>query len=87
MDQITEQLYVRHGEQRFPVASFEEASRKWNIFRDATGAGASQLHDAIIENSAGKKVARISYNGRVWGISENDLPWEYTKTLLCESVY
>ena len=33
---------VDYEGQRFRVASLEEAMRKWNVFREQTGAGASE---------------------------------------------
>lgn len=62
-----QQLFVERGNQRFEVASLEEASRKWDSFRDTTGAGASQIGEgARIVDQTGAEVARISYNGKVW---------------------
>jgi hypothetical protein len=34
--------------------------------RDASGYGASEMPSVKIVNEKGKKVAEISYNGRVW---------------------
>jgi N12 class adenine-specific DNA methylase len=64
---VRRQLYVERGGQRFPVASLEDARRKWDKFRNTTGAGASQIGEgARIVDQAGAEVARISYNGKVW---------------------
>lgn len=61
-------LFVERGGKRFEVASLQEASDKWNQFRDVTGAGASKIGEgAKIVDQDGKEVARISYNGKVWG--------------------
>jgi hypothetical protein len=62
-----EQLYVERGGKRFEVDSLEDASKKWDTFRDQTGAGASEIGEgARIVDQDGKEVARISYNGKVW---------------------
>lgn len=46
------------------VSTFAEASA---YFRSRIGArGASTMPDGILTDAAGKPVARISYNGRVW---------------------
>lgn len=48
-----------------PVASFEEASRRYSELRDESDEGASTWPGGAI-NDYGMNVARISYNGRVW---------------------
>lgn len=64
---VKQQLFVVRGSQRFPVESIEDASEKWETFRDTTGAGASQIGEgATIVDQDGKEIARISYNGRIW---------------------
>lgn len=60
-------LFVQRGRERFQVDSLEDASRKWDRFRDATGAGASEIGaTATIVDQDGREVAMISYNGKVW---------------------
>jgi hypothetical protein len=42
------------------------ASRLYGERRDDSGEGASTFHDGEVVDDAGRVVARISYNGRVW---------------------
>jgi hypothetical protein len=67
LPQPVQRLFVMRSGKRFEVASLEDASQKWCAFRDATGAGASEIgEDVMIYNQTGTPVARISYNGKVW---------------------
>lgn len=64
---VRQQLFVQRGDKRFPVESLEDAATKWDQFRDATGAGVSDIGSSTrVVDQDGKEVARISYNGRVW---------------------
>ncbi len=63
---VREQLFIEWNGRRFPVESYEDASRKWDEFRAAADAGSSALGQAQIRDQTGKQVAHISYNGRVW---------------------
>lgn len=60
-----------------PVASFAEASHKWLDVVDEVarqGVGSRGLDaDPIILNAAGEQIARISYNGRVWGLDGEEI--------------
>jgi hypothetical protein len=47
------------------VSSFEEASRIYTQYRDASLEGASTFPDGIILDRT-RTVARVSYNGKVW---------------------
>jgi hypothetical protein len=54
----------------YKVASLEEAAAKFRQVRDAEvqagRGGASRMRDGEVFDDAGKAIARISYNGRVW---------------------
>lgn len=47
------------------VASVSDASRKFQEVRDASGLGSRVMGDGIITQGK-QKIARISYNGKVW---------------------
>jgi hypothetical protein len=49
----------------FRVSSFEEASRIYARYRDASLEGAGTFPDGIILDG-GRAVARVSYNAKVW---------------------
>lgn len=62
-----QRLFIIWNGNRREVASLEDAAAKWDTFRDATGAGASEIGgNAKVVDQDGTEVARISYNGRVW---------------------
>lgn len=66
---VDKQLFVEYEGKRYPVSSLDEASRKWDQFRqEATrqGAGASDIAPAHIVDGSGKRVWRIAYNGRIF---------------------
>lgn len=65
--------------ERFPVASLLEASQKYCLARDASGEGASGWPPAVVFCD-GRKVARISYNGRVWGMDGDEIQVDDCKT-------
>ena len=74
------QLFVEIGGRRIPkpMTDYAEASRAYVQAIDVTGATSSgatgpAAPPAIIVDSDGKKVASISYNGRVWGPSDEPL--------------
>ena len=69
LDEEPEQigLLFRYAGRSVQVRSVHDAARKWIAFRDATGAGASELgNGGEVVDGQGTAVARISYNGRVW---------------------
>lgn len=69
---IPEGLSVTFGGRTFKVESLNDAQAKWIEFRDRTGAGVSSIGNGVrVTDGAGRFVARISYNGRVWD-SEDD---------------
>ena len=47
------------------VSSFEEASRVYAQYRDASLEGASTFPDGAILDGT-RTIARVSYNGKVW---------------------
>lgn len=56
--------------QRRDVADLREASRALQQFRDTYQLGASQMREGCGDVYQGNaKVARVSYNGRVWSPS------------------
>lgn len=63
---LSPSLIVSCAGRRFPVASFEDASRLFCATRDRLGVGASQTPRTLILDGSGKVVAHVSYNGRVW---------------------
>lgn len=48
-----------------PVASAEQASRIWQLYRDGLGLSGSDSPTALLKH-AGQTVGYVSYNGRVW---------------------
>jgi hypothetical protein len=64
-------LEVKWGRQRFPVASIADAQSKWDLFRECSEAGVSEIGGAKIYRD-GKVIGSISYNGRAW--DNNDQP-------------
>lgn len=58
------QMFVEWGGRRFPVESIDDAQDKWDQFREASNAGASEIGGAIVTDESGKKLGKIAYNGR-----------------------
>jgi len=58
-------LRIGNGRTLLAVADYAEASRVYSEMRDGSGLGASKLPRARLYRS-GRKVAEVSYNGRVW---------------------
>lgn len=56
---------------RVPVKTGDEASFAWQRYRDRNGLGGSDMEAQCgdVVDEAGKLVARVSYNGRVWSPS------------------
>lgn len=65
-------LEIKIGGRRYPVPSYEEASRLFCAARDRFGEGASKTPTPRILQG-GRPVAYVSYNGRVWAGSPKDL--------------
>ena len=61
-----EVLFLQVGKRRYQISSFEEASTKVCIARDASPHGASRFKSPLLVNESGRVVGHISYNGRVW---------------------
>lgn len=65
-------LRVTFGGKTYPVESIKDAQRKWEAFRDQTGAGVSSIGNGVrVTDGAGRFVARISYNGRAWDTEDD----------------
>lgn len=60
-------MFVTFGNKKFEVDSLEDAAKKWNGYRDRTGAGYSEIGAGIdVHDEAGKLLGSVSYNGRIW---------------------
>ena len=63
-------LSVKFQGKTYAVASLADAVAKWDAFRFAAacqGAGCSKVGNGVtVRNAAGKIVAKVSYNGRLW---------------------
>lgn len=54
-------------DRRIIGATLQDLSAKWSQMRDASGCGVSEIgNGGNVLNDNGKRVAKISYNGRVW---------------------
>jgi hypothetical protein len=77
------QMFVRvEGGKVFPISSYEEASNKFGIARDAVfaqGGGSAEIPHVDLVDSAGNAFGYVSQNGRVWlGKREN---WKQNKVV------
>ncbi len=54
------------GKPAVPVQSVADAAAKWEQYRDRTGAGVSEIGNGGTVYQGGRKVATVSYNGRIW---------------------
>lgn len=60
-------LFVTFGGKTYPVASIEDAQRKWVTFQESAAAGVSEVGNGLeVTDQDGKMVARVSFNGRAW---------------------
>ena len=71
------QLFVDYQGRRYPVASLEEASRKFSQARDAAvqagGGGASTVgKPPLIRDQSGRVIGNIAYNGRIFSGEPKD---------------
>ena len=66
-------LEVEFDGKRYPVTSIQEASEKWTQFRQQSDAGVSDVGNGVPVFENGKQVARISYNGRMWDMADNEI--------------
>lgn len=55
---------------RYVGDTHEALSRAYCEVRDASGEGASTFPTPTVYDDSGASVARLSYNGRVWGDKE-----------------
>lgn len=69
----TEPMFLQIGLRRYE-GPYKQASAMYCEARDQSGFGASEMPSVKIVNEAGKTIATISYNGRVW----------QDKTMICE---
>ena len=54
-------------QRRIVCASAQEASARWCEMRDKSGLGVSDIgNGGNVLDDNGKRIARVSYNGRVW---------------------
>ena len=54
-------------DRRIIGASLQELSAKWSNLRDASCEGVSTIgNGGNVLDDNGKRIARISYNGRIW---------------------
>jgi hypothetical protein len=60
-------LVVKFGRISKPAASMADASAQYRNHIEANDLGASGAANCFVFE-AGKKVARVSYNGRVWSV-------------------
>lgn len=59
-------LTVSFKKKAIAVATLIEASAVFSAARDKSGQGGRTWRDGVVTDEAGKTVARISYNGRVY---------------------
>lgn len=63
------------------VENLEDASRKWEMIRDAADFGASNCPIVVVVDlDSGEDIAKISYNGRVWGEDGKEIRIAQRKT-------
>ena len=63
------------------VRDIADASGKWCALRDSEGFGASDAPIVVVVNTiTGEQVAKISYNGRAWGIDGVEISFDGRKT-------
>ena len=69
---LTINIHTTFGGKRVPCKSVNDCVLAWESFRDAHGVGASDMRSGCgIVSKNGKRVAKVSYNGRVWPVK----PW------------
>lgn len=68
--EVSAPLFLEIGRTRYQVADLRDASEKFCAARDASGLGASDIPPVHVVTAAGERVARVSYNGRVWPAAE-----------------
>jgi len=68
----SEPLILDIGRQQTIVDSFKAASAEWCKYRDSNDLGSSES-PAVFVFQGGSKLARISYNGRVWNLDGTEI--------------
>src|SRR5688572_7788758 len=63
-------LTLTIGRRSFPVANLADASARYQRFRGSKLS--SRVPDGFVTDASGTRVARVSYNGRVWAPD----PWQ-----------
>lgn len=76
-------IYLTVGSRRWPVASAEDASRKFLAVVACAGTGASRTPTPLIIGSDGRLIGHISYNGRVW--AGDPRAWDEQTAMLYDS--
>jgi hypothetical protein len=61
------------GRKRFAFTTYEEVSRAYRATIEAMNIGASQTPRCVILASDGRQVARVAFNGRVFGMNDEVL--------------
>ena len=69
------QIQFRNGK-RLPVSDIREAQNLWNVTRDRSGKGVSEIGNGVLVLLRGRYVARVSYNGRIHFGKSAELPAE-----------
>jgi hypothetical protein len=57
------------GRKRYAFTTFAEVSRAYRATIEAMNIGASRTPRCVILGSDGREVARVAYNGRVFGMA------------------
>lgn len=66
-------MKLKIGSKRYAVESLKEASAFYSKTRDDSGEGASTFPTGIVFDNAGKFLARVSYNGRLWALNGEEI--------------
>ena len=74
---VRQQLFVDRGGQRFEGDSLEDAAKKWNTFRNSSGAGASEIGDSTMVVDQMARPSLAFHNSRIWppGSGPGMKPW------------
>jgi hypothetical protein len=65
-------LTVKIGHEATIVESMQSAAEEWCKHRDAHNLGASESPSVCVYRDCAK-IARISYNGRIWDLDGNEI--------------
>lgn len=72
-------LTVEFNGEVFDVESIQDAADKWNRFVETSMGGVSQVGNGVTIKEDGKPIARVSYNGRIWDMDENEIVFDQKK--------